>query len=173
MKRLATIPIACLFLVLPALPAAAAHPERAQRPVYTLPHTERFGHELQHAAAELQFQTGQLLEQAVRSRHHGSRSERKALKRLKRLHRQARHFRSSTRENRRIRHLARDFQELEHSYRSAARRIRRLHPNRKLRHDFNHVTRLIGRIEVDLERARRAGFDRHGRHHRRWDLAWR
>ena len=172
MKSLATIPIACLFLMLPALPAAAAHPERARRPVQTLPHAEGFAHELQRAASELQLQTGRLLEQAMRNKHHRSRSERKALKRLKRLHRQAHHFRSSAQENRRIRHLARDFHQLERRYKSAAGRFHRLHPSRRMQHGFNHVTRLIGRIEGDLEQARWARYDRPRRQHR-WNLAWR
>ncbi|MAE96512.1 MAG: hypothetical protein CL910_17840 [Deltaproteobacteria bacterium] len=182
MKLLATIPIACLLLLLPAVPSAAKHERHAKRVDHRRPQVERYAGELQHAAADLEYRTKRLLKRARRVTHHPSRSERKALKRLKRLHREARSFHVATEEGRRLRHLTRDFREVAHAYDDAARRFRSLHPNKKMRRQFRRTGHLIGRIEADLERARLARIDRRERRHRharrgwrhhRWDFAWR
>ncbi len=177
MKRFATLPLAALLLLIPALPSAAKHSdratarhsdraERAHRPAI-----HRSRHEIVHAAVRLDRLTTNLLRHAREDTRHPGRAERRALRRLKNLRHEARAFRHAAENGRRVRALNRDFRELERSFAGAARRFRALHPDRPLRRNFRRVARAVSRLDHELDERRLA----RGRHHKqaRYEVAHR
>ena len=185
MKRLATIPLAGLLLLAPAVPAAADHDERRERRVerheryergdrYERRHDpRRHDHDhsrcalgLQQRATEIERLTDRILKRARRNNPYPTWTERRALRSLRKLEREAADFRHATREARRVQHVARDFEALEHSFHRAAHRFERLDANRKLRREFRELAHAVKRTEHDLRALQRT-------HRRPQRVAWR
>ncbi|MBW2396042.1 MAG: hypothetical protein JRG95_17440 [Deltaproteobacteria bacterium] len=167
MKRFATLPLAALLLLVPALPAAAGHPDRTKR--VPVPAVHSSGQQILHAAVRLDELTTSLLRHARHDTRHPRRAERRALRQLKQLRRDARAFRYAAERGRRVRGLNRDFNELERSFAGASRRFRSLHPDRPLHKEFRRVARAVSRLDQELDERRLA----RGRHHKqaRYEVA--
>ncbi len=150
MKRFALIPLASLLLLAPALPAAAKHADRAERRVER--HDVRIcGTSVHDAAAVLERRTRRLLQHAREHVWHPNRAERRALRELAQLRREAREFRDTTEHTRRVRHVARDFRHVQQRFHDAARRFRALDPDRKLRKDFRKVALAMATLDEQLD----------------------
>lgn len=169
MKRFVTLPLAAILLLVPALPAAARHSDRAERAQAPAAHHSR--HPIVHAAVRLDRLTSHLLHHARKDTRHPRPAERRALRELGQLRHEARAFRHAAENGRRVPGLNRDFHALQRSFEGAERRFRALHPDRPLRRNFRRVAQAVSRIDQELDERRLA----RGRQpkHARYEVAHR
>lgn len=176
MTRLSLIPLAALLFLFPALPAAAGHKARHDHRHHVRCHTD-----LCEDARTLERQTLRLLRNARHEIDYPDRAEHRALKRLAKLHKEARDFREATQDHRRLRPMIADYRELVRSFDRAEARFKALDPDRRMRKQLRRVTASVHEIEdrfrpviARIERRHERRHARWERKHRdwRWDVAW-
>ena len=183
--RWTTICLAALLGLGLAVPAAADHErkdrERRDRQERVERH-DRHAHEhrrfaprhvrkdrvYEHALA-LERQTKRLRKRAGNNAGYWDRGERKAIRRLRTLEREARDFRISVEEHRRLRGALPDYFALERAFVRAAKRFDDLHACSKTRRTFRRVRHSVADLSSELHPViARRGDD--GRGHRQ--VAW-
>ena len=175
--RLATLGLALLASFALAVPAAADSDRRERKRTTKIErhhHDKSFRH---HAprherrarvlaqAEELEWKTGRLVRRAERLAYTPDSIDRRALKRLRKLHREARQFRKSVDERRRLVATLDDLDELHRAFHRAKKHWRHLEPTRKQRRQMRSVAWSLDELTREYEPVI-ARIER-----RRWDLA--